>query len=246
MNTLYVVQKLGPFRCWQSKLCISVMTFCFIFQLAEMGGRNIFAAENGIIAGISLSGSLPDGVGQEGLLGDVSPQLSRFLQRLEKAAKDESVRGVLLSIQSPQLGRARVSELRDSIQHIRAAGKPIVAHLISGEPLDYSVAAACDRIVMPPAATLAITGVRTEVTFYKGLLDRLGIQAEILQVGEFKGAGEPLTRDSMSPQLRKQYEVFVGDLFEQMVEQISEDRDLKKKKVRELIDIGVLIRIRTG
>ena len=109
-------------------------------------------------------------------------------------------------------------------------GKPIVAHLISGEPLDYSVAAACDRIVMPPAATLAITGVRTEVTFYKGLLDRLGIQAEILQVGEFKGAGEPLTRDSMSPQLRKQYEVFVGDLFEQMVEQISEDRDLKKKK----------------
>ena len=204
-----------------------------------MGGRNIFAAEKGIIAGISLSGSLPDGVGQEGLLGDVSPQLSRFLQRLEKAAKDESVRGVLLSIQSPQLGRARVSELRDSIQHVRAAGKPIVAHLISGEPLDYSVAAACDRIVMPPAATLAITGVRTEVTFYKRLLDRLGIQAEILQVGEFKGAGEPLTRDSMSPQLRKQYEVFVGDLFEQMVEQISEDRDLKKKKVRELIDVGV-------
>jgi hypothetical protein len=142
MNTFYVVQKLGPFRCWQSKLCISVMTFCFIFQLAEMGGRNIFAAENGIIAGFSLSGSLPDGVGQEGLLGDVSPQLSRFLQRLEKAAKDESVRGVLLSIQSPQLGRARVSELRDSIQHVRAAGKPIVAHLISGEPLDYSVAAA--------------------------------------------------------------------------------------------------------
>ena len=108
MNTLYVVQKLGPFRCCQLKLCISVMTFCFISQLAEMGGRNIFAAENGIIAGIRLSGSLPDGVGQEGLLGDVSPQLSRFLQRLEKAAKDESVRGVLLSIQSPQLGRARV------------------------------------------------------------------------------------------------------------------------------------------
>ena len=239
MSTLCVVQKLVPMYHWQSKLCISAVVFCFVIQLSGVGGKSLFAAEDGIIAGIRLTGSLPDGVGQEGLLGDVSPQLSRFLQRLEKAAKDKSVRGVLLSIQSPELGRARVSELREAIQHIRESGKPIVAHLISGEPLDYSVAAACDRIVMPPAATLAITGVRTEVTFYKGLLDRLGIQAEILQVGEFKGAGEPLTRDSMSPQLRQQYEVFVGDLFEQMVEQIAKDRNLKKKKVRELIDVGV-------
>ena len=213
---------------------------CFVVQLVGSFESNyVFADEERFIAGISLTGSLSDGVGQEGLLGDVAPRLSRMLKRLEDAAKDESVRGVLLSIQSPQLGRARVLELRESIQHIRDQGKPVVAHLISGEPLDYSVAAACDRIVMPPAATLAITGVRTEVTFYKGLLDRLGIQAEILQVGEFKGAGEPLTRVSMSPQLRQQYESFVGDLFEQMVEQISEDRSLEKEKVRELIDIGI-------
>ncbi|MBT4158723.1 MAG: signal peptide peptidase SppA [Planctomycetaceae bacterium] len=212
----------------------------FVFQLVGSLERNyVFADEERFIAGISLTGSLSDGVGQEGLLGDVAPRLSRMLKRLEDAAKDESVRGVLLSIQSPRLGRARVLELRESIQHIRDQGKPVVAHLISGEPLDYSVAAACDRVVMPPAATLAITGVRTEVTFYKGLLDRLGIQAEILQVGEFKGAGEPLTRVSMSPQLRQQYESFVGDLFEQMVEQISEDRSLEKEKVRELIDIGI-------
>ncbi len=211
-----------------------------VFHLAGSFEPNyVFADEERFIAGISLTGSLSDGVGQEGLLGDVAPRLSRMLKRLEDAAQDESVRGVLLSIQSPQLGRARALELRESIQHIRDQGKPVVAHLISGEPLEYSVAAACDRIVMPPAATLAITGVRTEVTFYKGLLDRLGIQAEILQVGEFKGAGETLTRDSMSPQLRQQYESFVGDLFEQMVEQISEDRGLGKKKVRELIDIGI-------
>ena len=80
------------------------------------------------------------------------------------------------------------------------------------------MAAACDTVVMPPAATLELTGVRAEMMFYKSLLDRLGVDAEILQVGEFKGAGEPLTRTSMSPQLRKQYESFVGDLFEQLVE----------------------------
>jgi len=54
----------------------------------------------------------------------------------------------------------------------------------------YVVAWACDTVAMP-AATLEITGVRTEATFFKAILDKLGVDAEILQVGEVKGAGEP-------------------------------------------------------
>jgi protease-4 len=92
---------------------------------------------------------------------------------------------------------------------------------------------------MPPAATLEITGVRAEMMFFKSMLDRFGVKAEILQVGEFKGAGEPLTRDSMSPQLRAQYEAFVGDLFEQLVARVAEGRKLPVEKARELIDVGV-------
>jgi protease-4 len=75
--------------------------------------------------------------------------------------------------------------------------------------------------------------------FFKSMLDRLGVAAEILQVGEFKGAGEPLTRDSMSPALRAQYESFVGDLYEQLVERVAADRGLTAERVRELIDTGV-------
>jgi protease-4 len=86
---------------------------------------------------------------------------------------------------------------------------------------------------------LEITGVRAEMMFFKSMLDRLGVKAEILQVGEFKGAGEPLTRDSMSPQLRAQYEAFIGDLFELLVARVAEGRKLPVDKVRELIDVGV-------
>jgi protease-4 len=75
--------------------------------------------------------------------------------------------------------------------------------------------------------------------FFKSMLDRLGVAAEILQVGEFKGAGEPLTRSSMSPQLRAQYESFVGDLYEQLVEGVAADRSLALPRVRELVDVGV-------
>ena len=191
------------------------------------------------IAQISLAGSIPEGVGQSGVLADVSPRLHRIVERLDEAAADSRVKGVLLTIAGPDIGRGRMEELAAAVARVRKAGKPVAAHLVSGGAVPYCLAAACDTISMPPAATLEITGVRMEVTFFKAMLDTLGVDAEILQVGEFKGAGEPLTRTSMSPQLRAQYEEFVGDLYEQLVEHVATTRQLAVERARELIDIGV-------
>lgn len=191
------------------------------------------------IAQVSLVGSIPEGVGQSGVLADVSPRLHRIVERLDEAASDSRVKGVLLTIASPDIGRGRLEELAAAVGRVRKAGKPVAAHLVSGGAVPYCLAAACDTISMPPAATLEITGVRMEVTFFKAMLDTLGVDAEILQVGEFKGAGEPLTRTSMSPQLRSQYEEFVGDLYEQLVERVAATRKLAVERARELVDIGV-------
>lgn len=191
------------------------------------------------IAQVRITGALPEGVGQGGLLADVSPRLHRIVERLDKAAADDRVGGVVLSLESPDLGRGRADELRAAIGRLRKAGKPTTAVFVGGGPTAYFVAAACDTVVMPPAATLELAGVRAEMMFFKSLLDRLGVDAEILQVGEFKGAGEPLTRTSMSPQLRQQYEGFIGDLYEQLVERVAADRRLEPQQVRELVDVGV-------
>jgi protease IV len=206
---------------------------------AAESGKGSERKATGSIAHLRITGDLPDGVGQGGLLADLSPRLHRIVERLDKAAGDERVAGVLLSIESPAVGRGRADELRAAIGRLRRAGKPVAAMFVGGSPAAYSVAAACDTIAMPPAATLELTGVRAEMMFFKAMLDRLGVDAEILQVGEFKGAGEPLTRTSMSPALRKQYEAFIGDLYEQLVEQVATDRKLEPGRVRELVDTGV-------
>lgn len=194
---------------------------------------------NATIAHVRIAGELADGVGQGGLLADVSPRLHRLVERLDKAAADDRVQGVVVSIESPEVGRGRADELRAAIGRLRKAGKPVSAVFVGGGPAAYFVAAACDTVAMPPAATLELAGVRAEMMFFKAMLDRLGVEAEILQVGEFKGAGEPLTRESMSPQLRKQYESFVGDLYDQLVERVAADRRLAEGRVRELVDQGV-------
>lgn len=191
------------------------------------------------VALIRVDGSLPDGVGQGGLLADVAPHLHRLVERIDKAAADNRVKAVVLVVESPEVGRARIDELRAAIARVRKAGKPVAAHLVGGSPAQFMLAAACDTVTMAPAASLEVAGVRAEMMFFKSLLDRLGVVAEILHVGEFKGAGEPLTRDSMSPQLRAQYESFVGDLYEQLVERIAADRRLPVARARELVDTGL-------
>jgi protease-4 len=206
-----------------------------------VNGLNAVLAERKAagVAVIRVVGELPETAGGRGLLGDIAPGLHRLIERIDQAAGDPRVGGVLLVIESPVLGRARALELRAAISRLRATGKPAFGYLVSGQPVHYAVASACDRVIMPPAATLEITGVRAEVTFLKAMLDKLGVQAEILQVGAYKGAGEPLTRTEMSPELRAQYQAFVGDLFEQLVADIASDRGLESQAVENLIDTGV-------
>ena len=67
---------------------------------------------------------------------------------------------------------------------------------------------------MPESGTLAVTGVRAEVTFYKDLLDKLGVKAEILQMGDYKGTGETFTRSGMSPEFREDIDLLVDDYLQ--------------------------------
>ncbi len=119
------------------------------------------------------------------------------------------------------------------------AGKKVYAIVQETTGAGYLLATACDEIVMPPSGSLTVSGVRMEVTFYKGLLEKLGIQADMLQVGDYKGAAEPMTRDKMSPEFRKQMESVIDDYYSQLATTVAADRKLEVSKVKELIDEGL-------
>src|SRR5437667_8060272 len=87
-----------------------------------------------------------------------------------------------------------------------------------------------------------LTGLRAEVSFYKDLFDKIGVKADMLQMGDFKGAAEPYTRSGMSPQFRMQLEAVLDDYYEKsLVEAIASARSAKKltpASVKKLIDEG--------
>ena len=189
-------------------------------------------------ARIELKGPLPEGPQMPGLFSTLSDSLTDLTGRLDKAAKDDAIEGVVLRIGSPQIGWGKLHELREAIGRVRKAGKTVYAITEMATTKDYLLATACTEIVMPESGVLMVTGMRAEVTFYRNLLDMLGVKPDMLRVGEYKSAGEPYMRTSMSPQLREETEALLDDYYRQMVEMIASARGLTAEQVQAAIDSG--------
>ena len=86
---------------------------------------------------------------------------------------------------------------------------------------------------------LIVPGVRAEMTFYKGLLDKLGLKFEALQMGKYKGAAEPMSRTNMSAPLRESLQAIVNDAYDDMIAAIAKDRHLADYQVKSLVDQGL-------
>ncbi|MHC4875856.1 MAG: signal peptide peptidase SppA [Planctomycetota bacterium] len=189
-------------------------------------------------AEITIKGSYPEGASMPGIFGAAVENLAGVLQRLDRAATDEELAGVLLVIDSPSLGWGKLNELRAAVGRVRASGKKVIAVLTDVGTQDYLLASACDRIAIPESGTLMILGVRAEVTFYRNLFNLIGVEADMMQVGEYKGAAEPYVRTEMSPQFREEMEAVLDDYYELIVSTIAKDRGLTDEQVKAAIDSG--------
>ena len=192
------------------------------------------------VAHLKLTGSMPEKPPTvDPLLGQLGETFQTKLDRLKKARTDKEVQAVLLEIDGLTIGWGKLNELSQAIAAIRAAGKKVFAHIESGASKDYLLALACDDICIPEAGWLMLTGIRAEATFYKDLFDKIGVKADFLQMGDFKAAAEPYTRNSLSQANREQMTAMLDDFYEnEIVARICKARKLDANRVRELIDAG--------
>jgi protease-4 len=192
------------------------------------------------LAMLTLKDSLPESAEQAGPFGENKVDMREINSRLEKAAKDKTIAGVILDIQNPTIGRGKVDELRGAISRFRKSGKKVYAMMDSAEPSDYLVACACDEIVMPETGVVTLPGIHAEATFYKGLLAKVGIEADFIHIGEFKGYAEAYTRDKFSDPVRENMTKLIDDLYDDMVTTIVKDRPLTISQAKEIIDTGMV------
>jgi len=162
-----------------------------------------------------------------------------LLSALRRTADEHSVVAVLLRLDGFRGGLARTEELRAEIARLQAAGKPVYAYLESGGGnVAYYLASACDRVWLHPGATLTLTGLSTRMTFYRGALDKLGVEAQFSRIGEYKSSPEQYTEyRPTEPNLRVRNEL-LDDRFDRWLAAIAAGRGLPDDEMRTLIDDG--------
>ena len=177
------------------------------------------------------------------VLGGRRLTLRQDLEAILKARDDERVSGLLLDIDDNDLGFASVQELREAIGDFRAHGKWATAWLETAGDFapgnkEYYLASACDTIWLAPPGDINLYGMRMEVPFVRGALDKLGVYPDMGHIGKYKNAMNFYTNTSMDAAHREAMESIVGALYEQLRDGIAEGRKMTGEAVTALIDRG--------
>jgi protease IV len=177
---------------------------------------------------------------------DESPSARKHVALLRRlwaiAEREPAVDAVVFELQAaPAQGTARAQELRDAIAYLRAHGKKVACHIGDAGGTALYVCSAADRILMHPAGGIRFTGFSSTQFYIKGLLDKLGVRADIVRIGDHKSAPEMFTREGPTPIAREDRQVLMRSLEQQWLRGVGAGRGLSSGVVATRIAKGPFV-----
>lgn len=246
--------------CRPSLLCILVVSLlcCLCLNLkATAEDLSEETAASTKLVHIHLSGLLTETpvVDELGLSGEQMVAQKDLIALLEKARDDESVDGLILTIDQFQAGLAQTQELLKVLASFNdplhpESGKPVYVHADSLTMPTYALFSGTTHLSVVPTGDVWLMGFYSEGLYLKGLLDKIGVQADIIHVGDFKSAGETFTRTEPSKAAQENIDWLLDDIYEQYLDVMVDSvirRNTKaqlssllpsKEKFAELMDLG--------
>jgi protease-4 len=164
--------------------------------------------------------------------------LKGLLDRLDHAREDKSVKAVILTLQAPSVSLGQVEELWKAIRALVDAGKPVYAHVADVQTETYAMVSGASRINVVPTDSVWLTGMQMQAVYLGELLEKVGVDPQMMQMGDFKAAGEMFTRTGPSEAASKNMEWLLDGLYGTVVDLIAKGRKLDPDAVRALIDSG--------
>tara|TARA_B100000508_G_scaffold136157_1_gene128780 strand:- start:19962 stop:21728 length:1767 start_codon:yes stop_codon:yes gene_type:complete len=173
--------------------------------------------------------------------------LADILYGLEKASKDDRIKGVFIELEGANCGYATAKEIRDAINRFEEAGKFAVAYN-SGEAVtlkQYYIASAADENYGFPSSMFEFLGLGAELMFYKGMFDKLDLEMQVVRGSDnhFKSAVEPYFLTEMSDSSRLQTERYLNSIWNDVRSGIGEEKDIDIATLDMYADSGMIRRV---
>jgi len=166
-----------------------------------------------------------------------SVEFKDILDNIEKAKNDDKIKGIYLNFSSVNAGFSQIEEIRNKLLDFKVSGKFIYSYADSYSQSAYYLASVSDKISLNPEGIIELKGLSAEIMFYKGLMDKLGIEAQIIRHGKFKGAVEPFMYNQMSNENREQIEKLLNSISDYMVDGIATEREgITSEEIHKMIN----------
>lgn len=163
-----------------------------------------------------------------------------LIDRLHKARDDKKLRGVLITLGNTGFSISQAQEIRGALDELRKAGKRTFIFSDAYDTAAYTAATGATDVCILGGGEMMMPGVGLETMFYKGLFEKVGVNADYVQIGEYKGAEEPYTRSAPSDELRGELNKLVDSLYAQIIDGIATHRNLSKDVVKACIDEAII------
>lgn len=193
------------------------------------------------LAGLISESGQPAG-GLASLNFNPAPPVTQLeiVNSLRAAAADDEVPAVVLEVDQASLSYAQLQEMARHLKSIRDVGKDVWIYTETLDAKTAQLGAHANHLVLMPEGNVSLNGMFSESLYFKDLLDKIGVTAHVVHIGDFKSFGEPYYRNGPSEPARQQNEELYDALFAQMTTAIAGGRGIGPKKLQQLIDQGFL------
>ena len=165
-----------------------------------------------------------------------SVSLLSAIRALETAATDPQVKFVYLKADDLAMDIAQAEEFRAALARFRESGKPVVSCCQNLTAGNYYMASVADKVILNAYGDVMISGMSSQLMYYKDLIDHLGIDIQLIRHGKYKSAGEPYIKSEMSQENKEQYEKMLGTVWSVMADAVASSRDFTAEQYNAWID----------
>lgn len=165
------------------------------------------------------------------------------ITKLDAIAEDKNVKGLFVKINNSEFSNGQLEELGEKIAFVKSKGKEVITYTDTLTNKSYLLALNGNKIYMPPtqAADINLTGYYSELAYYKGLADRLGVQFNVIHVGDYKSFGENYTKGKMSKEYKVNITSLKDTVYNNFIEKISTSRGILTDEVNNKILSGMFV-----
>lgn len=223
---------------WVSVILLGVLFFMTIgvIVMSSKDGAP-FSLKDDSVLHIVLSGEVTDRETpvslRSQLLNDAraSLSLSQLVDAINAAKDDKNIDGIFLDCQGASIGAAQAQTLITALNDFKKSGKWIYSYADTYSEVEYFIAASADSVFINPVGMIDIHGLEATTLYYKDLLDKIGVNMQVVKVGTYKSAVEPFLFNEMSDANRVQQTVFLGNIWNYMKKSIADRRKVSPDSV---------------